>query len=127
MTGRYIQYENFFLFTIIVIIVYTISLNTIQVELRRFEQFGVMIIDSGLETRNGSSPGTFTALNINNGYLFLGGIPEFINYVALFPGGEEVTQPLIIYYHYNSLFSSLLVATSWYSSLLLWNLHQWRL
>jgi hypothetical protein len=105
---------------------YIISLDPIQVELRRFEQFGVMIIDSGLETRNGSSPGAFTALNINNGYLFLGGIPEFINYVALFPGGEEVTQTLIIYYHYQS-FSSPLVATSWYSSLLLWNLHQWRL
>lgn len=63
-----------------------------QVELRRFEQVGVMIIDGGVETQNGSSPGTFTALNINSGYLFLGGIPEFINYVSLFPGGEEVTQ-----------------------------------
>ena len=65
-----------------------------QVELRRFEQYGVMIID-GIETRNGSSPGTFTALNINNGYLFLGGIPEFINYVSLFQGGEEVTPNLL--------------------------------
>ena len=51
-----------------------------------------MIIDDGIEKLTGSSPGTFTALNINNGYLFLGGIPEFVNYVSLFPGGEEVTK-----------------------------------
>ena len=94
--GRYIQYD------------YTFSVNyydsiysipPVQVELRRFEQYGVMIVDDGVETRNGSSPGTFTALNINNGYLFLGGIPEFINYVSLFPGGEEVTQSSINCYH----------------------------
>ena len=64
----------------------------LQVELRRFEQYGVMIIDGGAETRNGSSPGTFTALNINNGFLFLGGIPDFMNFISLFPGGAVVSQ-----------------------------------
>lgn len=72
----------------------SVQRHVIQVELRRFEQFGVMIIDNGVETRNGTSPGTFTALNINNGFLFLGGIPRFMNYVSLFPGGVEVRKTM---------------------------------
>ena len=95
MMGRYIWYDNSFLLNIVT------NIPPIQVELRRFEQYGVMIIDGGVEIQNGSSPGTFTALNINNGYLFLGGIPEFINYVSLFPGGEEVTQTLTIKFCYH--------------------------
>lgn len=58
--------------------------------MRRFEQCGVMVIDSGVEIQNGTSPGTFTALNINSGLLFLGNIPEFVNHVSLLQGGEEV-------------------------------------
>ena len=53
-----------------------------------------MVIDDGIEKLTGSSPGTFTALNINKGYLFLGGIPEFIRYVSLFTGGEEVANSM---------------------------------
>ena len=65
-------------------------ISTAQVKLWRLNQHGEMLIDNGTEYLNGSSPGTYTALNINNGYLFLGGIPNFINYVSLFMRGEEV-------------------------------------
>ena len=68
----------------------TVHYTCTQVELHRFEHFGVMLIDNGAEYLNGSSPGTFTDLNIDNGFLFLGGIPEIINSVSLFPGGVEV-------------------------------------
>lgn len=32
-------------------------------------------MDGGIEAVDGISPGTFSALNINSGYLFVGGIP----------------------------------------------------
>lgn len=73
----------------------------LQVELRRFREFGVMIIDDGIEFYNGSSPGTFTDLNINSGLLYLGGIPTVMSYVSLFQGAEMVR-----YLHLICTFSS---------------------
>lgn len=35
-------------------------------------------MDNGLEVINGTSPGTFSSLNINSGYLFLGGLPALV-------------------------------------------------
>ena len=61
-----------------------------QVELQRFERCGVMIVDGGEETQTANSPGTFTALNINTGLLFLGSIPGFVNHVSLLQEGFEV-------------------------------------
>ena len=36
---------------------------------------GQLVIDHGTEAVNGTSPGTFSSLNVNSGYLFIGGIP----------------------------------------------------
>lgn len=38
-------------------------------------KLGELIVDGGLEHVTGSSPGNFTLLNVNSGYLFLGGVP----------------------------------------------------
>ena len=36
---------------------------------------GQMIVDEGLELVTGTSPNSFTLLNTNSGYLFVGGVP----------------------------------------------------
>ena len=53
-------------------------------------QFGEMIIDEGLEYQSGISPSRFTALNINSGLLYVGGIPLQIlsNLSLLWPGDQ---------------------------------------
>lgn len=35
-------------------------------------------MDGGLEIADGTSPGSFSSLNINSGYLFIGGIPAMV-------------------------------------------------
>lgn len=59
-------------------------------ELQRLAQFGEMIIDGGSERQSGVSPREFTALNINSGLLFVGGIPSHIlsDLSLLWPGDE---------------------------------------
>ena len=37
---------------------------------------GQLIVDEGLEIVNGTSPSNFTQLNINSGYIFVGGVPN---------------------------------------------------
>lgn len=58
-------------------------------EIRRSVRNGQLIIDGGVEMASGASPGTFSALNIYSGYLFVGGVPEELNALLL---QEEVSK-----------------------------------
>ena len=48
-------------------------------EVQRNSRVGKIIVDNGLEVVNGTSPGTFSSLNTNSGYLFIGGIPSMMS------------------------------------------------
>ena len=65
-----------------------------QVELWRSARVGQLIIDRGLETIYGDSPGQFSALNINSnsGYLFIGGVPLMLTDLSLLVSGQEVVN-----------------------------------
>ena len=54
-------------------------------------QFGEMIIDEGLEYRSGVAPRDFTALNVNSGLLYIGGIPsQILSGLSLLWPGDQV-------------------------------------
>lgn len=46
--------------------------------MRRNSRVGQLVVDSGVEAMSGTSPGTFSSLNVNSGYLFVGGIPTLV-------------------------------------------------
>lgn len=52
-------------------------------ELQRNSRMGRLVIDDGVEAVNGTSPGTFSSLNVNSGYLFIGGVPAFVASASL--------------------------------------------
>ena len=63
-----------------------------QVELWRNSRAGRLIIDRGIETISGDSPGLFSSLNVNSGYLFIGGVPAMLNTLSLLHPGDQVRQ-----------------------------------
>lgn len=66
-----------------------LTTNHVKVEIRRSVRNGQLIIDGGVEMVSGASLGTFSALNIYSGYLFVGGVPEELNVLLL---QEEVSK-----------------------------------
>lgn len=54
-------------------------------EIRRNSRVGQLVVDNGAEAVNGTSPGTFSSLNINSGYLFVGGIPSLVASTSFLP------------------------------------------
>lgn len=58
---------------------------------RRFRD-GKLIVDSGIEVVTGTSPGPFSSLNINSGYLFLGGVPDMMLPLSLLPIEQQVLR-----------------------------------
>ena len=60
-------------------------------ELRRRGQLGEMIINGGVESQSASSPGRFSSLNINSGFLFVGGVADMNKPITLQQPGDDVS------------------------------------
>ena len=59
-------------------------------EIRRHFRDGKLIVDGGTEVVTGTSPGPFSFLNINSGYLFVGGVPDMMLPLNLLPIEQQV-------------------------------------
>lgn len=47
-------------------------------------------MDGGLEVVSGNSSGEFSSLNINSGYLFVGGVPAMLTPLIFLPFEQQV-------------------------------------
>lgn len=71
-------------------------------EIQRHFRDGKLIVDDGIVT--GTSPGLFSFLNINSGYLFVGGVPDMMLPLSLLPIEQQVrdninSTVMLMYYN----------------------------